>query len=128
MIRTRSLSHRVPEEIVTFYDSIGHVAAARRDHRFQALVFLVSALALATPARGSGIFAPSYAQSMTFQDPLHSTTMTLAFDGTSFSSSSGRPPPGIRYPRYGAVGNLPPTFSPGLDFRSVLTNGDAGRV
>lgn len=62
--------------------------------------------------------------SISFADQLGSTTMTIAFDGTNYWSSSGGGPGGTRYAEYTSSGSLVATFAPGLDFRSVFT--DAG--
>ncbi len=67
---------------------------------------------------------PSYDASQTFQDALSSTTMTLAWDGTSFWSCSGGSPGGDRLARYSAAGALMQLYQPNIDFRSVFTKGD----
>ncbi len=82
---------------------------------------LAAALGLAQAA--SAQFANSnYNPSMTFTDGGGSTTMTLAFDGTNFWSSTGG---GAFYPmhQYDSNGNYQATYYPGPDFRSVFTSG-----
>jgi hypothetical protein len=74
----------------------------------------------------SPLAKPSYDAALTFQDALQSTTMTLAWDGTSFWSSSGGGPNGDRLAQYTAQGALVKTYQPGIDFRSVFTIGGAG--
>lgn len=66
---------------------------------------------------------PSYDASMTFQDALAETSMTLAWDGTSFWSCSGGSPGGDRLAQYTAAGALVKKYQPNLDFRSVFTVG-----
>ncbi len=73
------------------------------------------------------IFNVSYNASSTFADALGDTTMTLAFDGVNYWSTSGGSTAGNRYAQYTAAGALVGTFAPGLDFRSVFTDA-AGEV
>lgn len=68
--------------------------------------------------------SPTYDASMTFQDALMSTTMTLAWDGNEFWSCSGGSNGGVRLARYSALGALVNSYQPGIDFRSVFTKGD----
>jgi len=85
-------------------------------------------LALAAPAHAGPIFmGPTTSQTFGFTDQLGGTTMTLAFDGTDYWSSSGGSNSGVRYAQYDSSGVLISTFSPGLDFRSVFTD-SAGDV
>ncbi len=70
--------------------------------------------------------AGTYSAVKTFTDRLSTTTMTLAWDGTSYWSSSGGSPSGARYAKYDAAGNLLGTYAPGLDFRSVFTKEGSG--
>ncbi|HZR84182.1 MAG TPA: myxococcus cysteine-rich repeat containing protein [Candidatus Binatia bacterium] len=93
-----------------------------------AFTAIASTVAFSRPAWSSGIFASSYSAGMVFQDALNSTTMTLAFDGTSFWSSSGGSVSGVRYAQYAANGALVATYSPGLDFRSVFTSFNSSTV
>ena len=76
------------------------------------------------PGGGGGVLpsAPSYAADITFTDALGSTSMTLAFDGVSYWSSSGGSTGGNRYAQYNSSGSLITTYAPGLDFRSVFTD------
>lgn len=85
-------------------------------------------LVAAGPASAGVFTAPSYAADVTFADQLGSTTMTIAFDGTSYWSSTGGNTGGVRYARYDAAGNPVATYSPGLDFRSVFTAPGGGTV
>jgi hypothetical protein len=64
----------------------------------------------------------SYTANVVFADPLGSTSMTIAFDGTYYWSSTGDSTSGVRYAQIGSNGTLVQTFSPGLDFRSVFVN------
>ena len=59
-----------------------------------------------------------------FTDALTATTMTMAFDGTNYWSCSGGSTNGTRLARYGLTGALIATYSPGLDFRSLMTKAD----
>jgi hypothetical protein len=63
----------------------------------------------------------SYNASKTFTDRLSSTTMTVAWDGANYWSSSGGSNSGARYAKYDANGNLLATYAPGLDFRSIFS-------
>jgi hypothetical protein len=67
-------------------------------------------------------FSPTLRASVTFQDMLDPTTMTIAFDGTNYWSSSGGGSFGLRLARYSSAGSLLGTFSPGLDLRSIFTD------
>jgi hypothetical protein len=83
-------------------------------------------LALTAPAHAGPIFmGPTTSQTFGFTDQLGGTTMTLAFDGTNYWSSSGGSNFGFRYAQYDSSGTLISTFSPGLDFRSVFTDSAA---
>jgi hypothetical protein len=71
----------------------------------------------------------SYSASLTFQDQLSSTTMTMAWDGTSYWSCSGGNVSGARLAQYTPTGALIATYQPGIDFRSVFTmNGNSSTV
>lgn len=84
----------------------------------------VLALACATDAIAGPVFdATNYSADITFNDALSSTTMTITYDGSNYWSSSGGSASGIRYARYDASGNVLTTYSPGIDFRSVFTDG-----
>ena len=71
---------------------------------------------------------PSYNAVITFTDGLPATTMTIAWDGGSYWSSSGGGPQGVRLARYDANGRVLATYSPGYDFRAVFTRGPAGTI
>ncbi len=79
-------------------------------------------LALATASAGP-IFVSSYNAAVTFTDGLNSTTMAMAYDGANYWSVSGGGTIGTRLAEYSGAGALLSSFSPGLDFRSVFTNG-----
>jgi hypothetical protein len=68
-------------------------------------------------------FRTNYFASLTFTDALATTTMPIAFDGTNYWSCSGGTVSGVRLARYDTNGVLIATYSPGLDFRSVFTDG-----
>jgi len=87
------------------------------------LMATVMLAACSTAAYAGPVFSSSnYNTSNTFTDALDSTTMTVAFDGSSYWTSSG----GYRYAtnlaQYTAGGNLLGTYVPGLDMRSVFTD------
>jgi hypothetical protein len=72
-------------------------------------------------------FRTNYFASLTFTDALAATTMTMAYDGSNYWACSGGTPTGVRLARYDSNGVMLATYSPGLDFRSVFTDG-AGTV
>lgn len=76
----------------------------------------------AAPAEAAAGLLSSYTANVTFADPLGSTSMMIAFDGTYYWSSTGDSTSGVRYAQIGSDGTLVQTFSPGLDFRSVFVN------
>lgn len=86
-------------------------------------IIALGIVAGAPSAFGWGIFADSYDMDKSFTDALTDTTMTMAFDGTSYWSSSGGSSDGVRYAQYDSSGAIVNTYSPGLDFRSVFTLG-----
>lgn len=97
--------------------------------KHQSLFFrsmVAAGLLTASVAASAGtVFASaSYNASTSFADVLSSTTMTIAFDGSSYWSSSGGGTSGVRLAQYDTSGSNVGTFAPGLDFRSVFT--DAG--
>jgi hypothetical protein len=73
-------------------------------------------------ATGSS-FRTNYFASLTFTNGLPATTMPIAFDGTNYWSCSGGTTTGLRLARYDTNGVLLSTYAPGLDFRSVFTDG-----
>lgn len=77
---------------------------------------------------GAGIFQSSYTADFSFSDSLGGTTMTVAFDGTNYWSSSGGSSSGTRYARYDINGTNTGTYQPGIDFRSVFTDQDSAPV
>lgn len=89
------------------------------------LQFAAAAIAVAimSQAQAGPVFGQAaYAADITFSDVLGGTTMTMAYDGTSYWSASGGSASGTRLARYDGAGNSTGTFAPGLDFRSVFTN------
>lgn len=68
----------------------------------------------------------SYDASLTFTDALPSTTMGLAWDGTSFWSCSGGSAVGDRLARYSPNGTLMKVYQPNIDLRGVMTIGGKG--
>ena len=87
---------------------------------------LITALALGffhgTRAEAAAGLLSSYTADVTFSDPLGGTSMTIAFDGTYYWTSSGGSSSGVRLAQISGNGSLVQTFSPGLDFRSVFVN------
>lgn len=83
------------------------------------------ALFLAGPASAISLQS-SYTADVVFTDALASTTMTIAYDGNSYWSTSGGTTNGPRLAQYDSNGGLVQTYAPGFDFRSVFTdaNGD----
>ncbi len=93
--------------------------------RYGAAIALFAAVGstAALPAQAGAVFgASSYSASFTFTDSNPSTTMTAAFDGTNFYTASGGSS-GSPYAQYSASGNFIANSSPGIDFRSVFTDG-----
>lgn len=89
------------------------------------LLFAVLAAGIfgAVQARAAAGLLSSYSADVTFTDPLTATvTMTIAYDGTSYWSSTGNSTSGVRYSQIGGNGVTVQTYSPGLDFRSVFVN------
>lgn len=78
---------------------------------------------MAVEAIAAPLNSASYTADVTFKDALGGTTMTIAFDGANYWSASGGSSGGNRYAEYGAAGNTITTFAPGIDFRSVFTDG-----
>lgn len=85
----------------------------------------VVALSASAPLKVGADWCPpqsNYVANLTFTDALTSTTMGMAFDGTSYWSISGGNTSGNRLARYDATGALLGTYAPGLDFRSIFTD------
>lgn len=92
------------------------------------LISAALATLLSTSVMAGAIFnSDSYIEDITFSDALQGTTMTVAFDGTNYWSTSGGSSGGQRLAQYNANGDLISTFSPGIDFRSVFTD-NSGNV
>lgn len=88
-----------------------------------AIAVVATMLSLATPSSAGPVFSSaSYTSAVSFGDALFGTTMTIAFDGTNYWSTSGGSSGGDRYAQYNSSGGLISTYSPGLDFRSVFSN------
>lgn len=87
------------------------------------LILTTGLLTASVAASASGVFASnSYNASTSFSDALSGTTMTVAFDGSSYWSTSGGSTGGTRLAQYDASGNSLGGYAPGLDFRSVFTD------
>jgi hypothetical protein len=91
---------------------------------------LRSALAVLSVCAFCGVLAAapvftssSYAAALTFNDALSGTTMTMAWDGTNYWSCTGGSSGGTREARYSPAGAILNTYSPGLDFRSMFSDG-----
>lgn len=71
----------------------------------------------------------SYTADVVFADAdaLEQTRMTISFDGSHYFSASGGNTDGLRIAEFGADGTLIAAYAPGLDLRSVFTNG-SGQV
>ena len=88
-------------------------------------LLLLSGAALQS-AEAAPVFASTnYSADVVFSDAaaLQQTRMTISFDGTSYFSASGGGNGGTRVAQFSADGSLVDTYSPGLDLRSVFTNG-----
>ncbi len=68
-------------------------------------------------------FRTNYFASITFTDALPPTTMSMAFDGTNYWSCAGGSVSGLNLARYDSNGVMIATYTPGLDLRSVFTDG-----
>lgn len=89
---------------------------------FRSMVAAGLLTASVAASAGSVFASASYNASTSFADALSSTTMTIAFDGSSYWSTSGGGQGGTRLAQYDAGGSLVASFAPGLDFRSVFTD------
>ena len=75
-------------------------------------------------AVADGIFESSYDAAMTFSGApanLAQTSMNIAWDGSSYWTSSGGGADGARIAQFDASGALLGTFEPGVDMRSLAT-------
>jgi hypothetical protein len=88
-----------------------------------AAVSMAAALAAGNAVAGPVFGSSSYSADIVFQDALGGTTMTIAYDGSSYWSTSGGSTSGTRYAQYDAAGTTVATYAPGIDFRSVFTDG-----
>lgn len=95
---------------------------------FRITVLALAVVSATSIAQASGIFADNYNMDKSFTDALSSTTMTIAFDGNNYWSTSGGSQTGVRYAQYTSAGSLVNTFSPNLDFRSDFTRTSGGQV
>jgi len=75
-------------------------------------------------ACGVGLADPSYVSDMSFSDALSTTTMTMAWDGVDFWSSSGGGPGGDRLAQYDGNGAFISFYQPNVDWRAVFTKED----
>ncbi|WP_374362212.1 PEP-CTERM sorting domain-containing protein [Pseudoduganella danionis] len=92
-------------------------------NKLSALIAASLATVSFSAAAGPVFSAANLNASQTFRDALGPTTMTLAYDGSSYWSASGGGSSGVRYANYDAAGNIVATYASGLDFRSVFTSG-----
>ena len=69
-------------------------------------------------------FRTNYSASLIFSNALGLYPTEIAFDGTNYWACTGSDASGVRLGRYDASGNLVGSYSPGLDFRSVFTDGN----
>lgn len=76
---------------------------------------------------GGWSFRTNYFPSITFSNALNTgllgAVMPITYDGSNYWSTFGGETNGARFAQYDTNGNLLATFSPGLDFRSVFTDG-----
>ncbi len=88
-------------------------------------VVLVSAFVATGAVAGPVFDNPGYSADITFQEAgsLVQTSMTIAYDGGNYWSTTGGGSSGTRLARYDAAGNVVGTYAPGLDFRSIFTDG-----
>lgn len=91
------------------------------------LLPLIFVLAASQASAGPVFGAASYNADIAFRDALSSTTMTLAYNGANYYSTSGGGTSGVRLAQYSAAGVNTGTYAPGLDFRSVFTD-NSGNV
>ncbi|WP_182345073.1 IPTL-CTERM sorting domain-containing protein [Comamonas koreensis] len=85
---------------------------------------VIAAVAATSSFAQTGIFTNGTLSSdLSFKDELASTSMTLAYDGSHYWSSSGGSASGERLAQYSSAGALVAKFASGLDFRSVFTQG-----
>ncbi len=88
-------------------------------------IALVSALVATGAVAGPVFDNPSYSADITFQEAgsLLSTSMTITYDGGNYWSTSGGGNGGTRLAQYDGAGNVVGTYAPGIDFRSIFTDG-----
>lgn len=88
-------------------------------------LIILSLLMVASCSWASGVLANSYNADKTFADAanLSQTRMTLAWDGTNYWTSSGGGGSGNRLAQYNSSGSLLNLYQPGLDMRSIFTDG-----
>lgn len=91
------------------------------------LLPLLLVAAVSQAQAGTVFGAATYSADIAFHDALSSTTMTVAFDGSNYYSSSGGSTNGNRFASYSAVGANTGAYASGLDFRSVFTD-NSGNV
>lgn len=86
------------------------------------------ALVLVSQAQAGTVFSQAtYTADVVFRDALSGTSMTIAYDGSNYWSTSGGSSSGTREARYNATGTSTGTYAPGVDFRSIFTDA-AGNV
>ncbi len=92
------------------------------------ILMAAAAVCVPAPSGFAQLFEDSYDASITFNDALPSTSMTVCFDGAEYWSASGGGPSGDRLARYDGSGNHQGNYQPGIDFRSVFTDADSEPV
>ncbi len=94
---------------------------------FAALAAAVGSLLVVAPAHASCTLpSSSYTVTKTFVDSpgVGSTSMTIAYDGSNYWTSSGGSSSGTRLGRFTTGGSWVSGYAAGRDFRSVFTKGD----
>ena len=85
----------------------------------------------ALPALGQGIFQPSYEQTASFDGApggLTANSMNLTYDGSHYWSAAGGTQQGSNLAEWDGSGNYIATYQPGIDIRSVFTEGGSGSI
>ncbi len=85
----------------------------------------LSMFVVVAASQASGVLSNSYSVDKTFTDDVNlvGTRMTMAWDGSSYWSGAGGGPGGVRISQYDGAGNVVGSYAPGLDMRSVFTDG-----
>ncbi len=90
-----------------------------------AALLVLSGTVMAAAEAAPVFTSASYSADIVFGDAsaLEQTRMTISYDGSNYFSGSGGGAFGARVAQFAADGALIDTFAPGLDLRSVFTNG-----